>query len=235
MSDKLPKKGTSGVSQPALVRMLFAAIGEQEVALARVSRLLHDDVSQILSAVGLQLDAMRMDFRNEAPGIEGRAGEIQTMLEQVIEQLRDISNELDPSIVERTGLHFALDRLAGKVRDRFTGNLRLQLDPAARVPTLIAKPFYQIAECAIDIALERPGCSFIDIKLKRAQGEFVLEVRYDGTAEDSQLSFDRLRMDYYASKGNVALDVTDSATGTLVRASSPLPAPGPSPIEGSTV
>jgi signal transduction histidine kinase len=233
MSGKLPTKGTFGVSQPALVRMLFSAIGEQEAALGRVSRLLHDDVSQILSAVGLQLDAMRMDFRGEAPGIEARAGEIQTMLEQVIEQLRDISNELNPSIVERTGLHFALDRLAGKVRQRFSGTLRLQLDPATLVPTLIAQPFYQIAECAIEIAMERPGCSFLEIKLKRAHGEFVLEVHYDGTAEDSQLSFDRLRMDYYASKGNVALDVNDSSAGTVVRASSPIPEK--SPDAGSTV
>jgi signal transduction histidine kinase len=226
MSDKLPKKGTSEVSQPALVRMLFAAISEQETALARVSRLLHDDVSQILSAVGLQLDAMRMDFRNEAPGIETRAGEIQTMLEQVIEQLRDISNELNPSIVERTGLHFALDRLAGKVRERFSGALRLQVDPATLVPTLIAKPLYRIAECAIDIALARPGCSSIEIKLKRSRGEFVLEVRHNGLAEDSQSSFDRLRMDYYASKGDVTLDVKDSPAETVVRASSRIPIPG---------
>ncbi len=100
--------------QPVLAQKLFAAINEHEAVLARVSRLLHDDVSQILSAVGLQLDAMRMDFREQAPGLDGRAAEIQELLEQAIEQLRDISNELNPSIVERAGLRFALDRLAGK-------------------------------------------------------------------------------------------------------------------------
>ena len=78
--------------------------------------------------MGLQLDAMRMDFRDQAPGIDARAVEIQTMLEQVIEQLRDISNELNPSIVERAGLQFALDRLAGKVRKTFSGSLRLHFD-----------------------------------------------------------------------------------------------------------
>src|SRR5579864_4310751 len=138
MSDKLSKK-TVAVSQPALLRTLFGAIGDHEAALARISRRLHDDVSQIVSAVGLQLDAMRMDFRNEAPGIEHRAAEIQTMLELVIEQLRDIGNELNPSIVERAGLQFALDRLAGKVRERFSGTLRLQLDPATLVPTIDRK------------------------------------------------------------------------------------------------
>ena len=158
--------------QPALAQMLFAAINEHEAALGRVSRLLHDDVSQVLSAVGLQLDAMRMDFRAEAPGIEERAAEIQNMLEQVIEQLRDISNELNPSVVERAGLQFALDRLAGKIRKNFTGALRLHFDSAAHVPTTIAKTFYKIAECAVDNALARPRCSMIEIQVKRARGEW---------------------------------------------------------------
>src|ERR1700724_3375145 len=152
--------------QPALAQMLFAAVSEHEAALGRVSRLLHDDVSQVLSAVGLQLDAMRMDFRAEAPGIEERAAEIQNMLEQAIEQLRDISNELNPSIVERAGLQFAMDRLAGKIRKNFNGSLRLQFDPAARIPTAIATTFYKIAEGAVENALARPGCSLIEIKLK---------------------------------------------------------------------
>ena len=225
MGDK-PSKKAPAVSQAALVRMLFGTISEHEATLARVSRLLHDDVSQILSAVGLQLDAMRMDFRNAAPGIEARAAEIQTMLEQVIGQLREISNQLNPSIIERAGLQFALDRLAGDVRERFSGTLRLQLDPAALVPTSIATTFYKIAESAIESSLTRPGCSLIEVQLKRAQGEFVLEIRNNGRATDSngeETSLDRLRMDYYASINHVTLDVNESAKGgTIVRASYPM-------------
>ncbi len=97
-------------------------MNEHEAVLSRVSRLLHDDVSQVLSAVGLQLDAMRMDFRDQAPGVDSRATEIQELLEQAIEQLRDITNELNPSIVERAGLQFALDRLIGKARAGFIGH-----------------------------------------------------------------------------------------------------------------
>src|SRR5437660_10363613 len=119
MSDTPRMKGAKLPEQPALAQMLVAALNEHEAALSRVSRLLHDDVSQVLSAVGLQLDAMRMDFRELAPGLDGRAAEIQAMLEQAIEQLRDLSNELSPSIVERAGLQFALDRLIGRARKTF--------------------------------------------------------------------------------------------------------------------
>ena len=179
MSDKLSGM-TIPASQPGLAETLVAALHENEAVLARVARLLHDDVSQVLSAVGFQLDAMRMDFRDQTPGIDERAAEIQSMLEQAIEQLRDISNELNPSIVERAGLQFALDRLAGKVRKSFSGSLRLHFDPAARIPTTIATTFYKIAECAVDNALARPGCSLIEVKLKRLPSEFVLEIRDNG-------------------------------------------------------
>jgi signal transduction histidine kinase len=208
--------------------MLFAAINEHEAVLARVSRLLHDDVSQILSAVGLQLDAMRMDFRVQAPGVDGRAAEIQELLEQAIEQLRDISNELNPSIVERAGLQFALDRLAGTARANFSGTLRLHFDASLRVPTILAKAFYKVAECALETAIAAPGCSLIDIYVKRSQGEYVLEITDNGRADnldpDSE-PLGRLLMEYYASKNHVTLKIQRTpGKGSLIRASFPLPA-----------
>lgn len=231
MSGKDPIKRASQAAQPALTQLLFAAIHEHDAALAGVARLLHDDVSQVLSAVGLQLDAMRMDFRDQAPGIENRAIEIQAMLEQVIEQLRDISNELNPSIVERAGLPFALDRLAGKIRKSFSGTLRLHCDPGTHVPTPLATTLYKIAECALDSALARPGCTLIEVHLRRSQGEFVLEVRDDAmvdSADPQKLPLARLLMDYYASRNQVALDVECAANrGTVVRASHPRPKASP--------
>lgn len=226
MSGKQRIKGALPASQPALAQMLFAAVQDRDAALSGVARLLHDDVSQVLSAVGLQLDALRMDFRDQTTGIDDRVAEIQTMLEQVIEQLRDISNELNPSIVERAGLQFALDRLAGKVRKTFAGTLRLHFDPDARVPTTIATTFYKIAECAVENAIAQPNCSLVEIYLKRAPGEFVLEIR-DNAATDqtdqAAVPLSRLLLDYYASQGEVVLDMEAVPDGcNVVRVSHPL-------------
>lgn len=227
MSDKRPIKDNrvASGSQPALAQMLFAALNEHEAVLARVSRLLHDDVSQVLSAVGLQLDAMRMDFREQAPGVDSRATEIQELLEQAIEQLRDLTNELNPSIVERAGLQFALDRLIGKARTGFSGSLRLHFDGSLRVPTILAKAFYNITDCAIDIAKETPGCSLIDIQVKRVQGEYVLEISDNGRVDDmGSPPLGQLLMDYYASKNHVTLRIERVAgKGSVIRASFPLP------------
>lgn len=211
--------------QPALVQMLFAAMNEHEAVLSRVSRLLHDDVSQVLSAVGLQLDAMRMDFREQAPGLEQRAAEIQELLEQAIEQLRDITNELNPSIVERAGLQFALDRLIGKARAGFAGTVRLHFDSSLRVPTVLAKSFYKITEYALDIAKANRECSLIDIHVKRAQREYVLEISGNGSVDESGAApLGQLLMDYYASKNHVTLKTERvPGRGSIVIASFPMP------------
>lgn len=238
MSDKRPIGGQTPISgktkeprvtsapQPALAQMLFAAINEHEAVLARVSRLLHDDVSQVLSAVGLQLDAMRMDFREQAPGMDQRAVEIQELLEQAIEQLRDITNELNPSVVERAGLQFALDRLIGNARSGFDGTVRLHFDSSLRVPTVLAKTFYKIAECALDIAKSNRECSLIDIHVKRAQREYVLEISDNGIVDASTAApLGQLLMDYYASKNHVTLKTERvPGRGGIVVASFPLPA-----------
>jgi signal transduction histidine kinase len=220
------EKIVASAPQPALAQMLFAALNEHEAVLARVSRLLHDEVSQILSAVGLQLDAMRMDFREHAPAIDGRATEIQELLEQAIEQLRDITNELNPSIVERAGLQFALDRLIGKARSGYAGTLRLHFDASLRVPTVLAKAFYKITECAVDMAKAHRECSLIDIHIKRAQGEYVLEIVDNAPVDErAPASLGQLLMDYYASKNHVTLKVERvPGKGNAVRASFPMPA-----------
>src|SRR5271165_5054861 len=132
MSDNSSAKRPPEGRQPGLARMLVAAVNQREIQLSRVSGVLHDQVSQVLSAIGLQLDVMRLDFKQQAPDIEERTAEIQEMLERVINQLRDLSFELNPSVVERAGLHAALDGLAGRVRASFQGIFRIYFDPAVR-------------------------------------------------------------------------------------------------------
>ena len=104
---------------------------------------LHDDVGQVLSAIGLQLDVLRMDLRAKAPEIVDRTAEIQQLLGAVVERLRNLSYELNPSIVERAGFQFALDRLIGRYRDEFHGSIRFLFDSAVRLPTASATMLYK--------------------------------------------------------------------------------------------
>jgi signal transduction histidine kinase len=212
MSDKSRTGKTPGRVPPSLAQMLVKAINERETELAKVAQILHDEVGQVLSAVGLQLDVMRMDFKDRLPEIEGRTAEVQAMLESVIAQLRNLSYELNPSVVERAGLQVGLDRLVGRIRENFQGNIRLFYDPNLRVSPRVARDFYRIAESAVEDALEYPGCKQIEISVKQTKNAQIQEVRYESDlfsperADEPARIVRFLLMDHYATRGNLSLE-----------------------------
>ena len=69
---------------------------------------------------------------------------MQKVLEEMMERVREYSYELNPSTVERAGLRPALDRLAARVRERFTGTLRLNVDPSLKLDPKVASAMYQL-------------------------------------------------------------------------------------------
>ena len=121
-------------SQRLLKRMIVSAINAREVEFERVSRALHDEVGQVLSAVGLHLDVMKLDYKEQAPEIAGRVHEIQQILDRAITEVRALSYDLNPAVVERAGLQAALDRLVGRFRAEFKGSVRFFYDSAIRPP-----------------------------------------------------------------------------------------------------
>src|SRR4030095_4560974 len=108
--------------------LAFAALENHQSECSKVARLLHDEVAQILTAAGLQLDILRMDLADRVPEIGARTAEIQGLLDQVVKGVRDLSYQLNPDIVERAGLRLALDRMVGRLRKPFPGSLRLTYD-----------------------------------------------------------------------------------------------------------
>ena len=113
---------------------VLSALRAQGFERASMSKFLHDQVGQNLSAAGLQLDLLRMDLETVSPDACRHITDVQRMLESVMQQVRDFSYQLNPAMVERAGLHAALDRLLGRARSRFQGTVRLILSLPRRWP-----------------------------------------------------------------------------------------------------
>ena len=193
---------------------------------SRMSKFLHDSVGQNLSAAGLYLDLVRMDLQESAPEVCARIVEIQQMLEAMMQQVRDFSYELNPAMVERAGLHPALDRLLGRVRARFPGTLRLNCDPSFKIPVQYATALYQIAQEAVENALQHSGCSLIEIAVKSTRSGPVLEVRDNGKGFDpadvlgGRRGLGLMTMEHFAAQAGLELSISGAGgSGTVVRAS----------------
>jgi PAS domain S-box-containing protein len=204
---------------------VLGALKAQEFERNMVSRFLHDTVGQNLTALGLQLDLIRMDLENVSPETCARVVEIQQVLEAMMQRVREYSYELNPSIVERAGLRSALDRLTGRIRGRFTGSMRVKVDPSLRLDPKIASAMYQIAQEAVENAVQHASCSAIEIAVKSTRGGPALEIRDNGKGFDTSdllrgcRGLGLLSMEHYAAQAGLDLSITSNREmGTTVRA-----------------
>jgi signal transduction histidine kinase len=212
-------------AEQQLRHTVLGALKAQEFERNMMARFLHDSVGQNLTALGLQLDLIRMDLETAAPEVGQRVSEIQKSLGEMMEAVREYSYELNPATVERAGLRTALDRLAVRYRERFSGVVRVNVDPSLRVEPSLAAAYYQIAQEAVENAVQHSHCSALDISLKTHRGGIVLEVRDNGRGFDpddilgGHRGLGLLSMEHYAAQAGLELSIVSTRDiGTLVRA-----------------
>jgi signal transduction histidine kinase len=133
--------------------------------------------------------------------------------------------------VERAGLRAALDRLIGRIRPRFAGTVRLNVDPSLKLDPKIASAMYSIAQEAVENAVYHSSCSAIEIAVKSTRNGPSLEVRDNGRGFDpgdilgGRRGLGLLSMEHYAAQAGFELSITSSReTGTTVRAATTQPA-----------
>jgi signal transduction histidine kinase len=67
-------------------------VASAEKRLEHAGKLLHDDIGPLLSAAGLRLQLLRMDF----PETTERVREVTEVLDHAIDRVRELSQELRP-------------------------------------------------------------------------------------------------------------------------------------------
>ena len=215
-------------AEQELRNTVLSALKAQEFERNMLSKFLHDAVGQNLTALGLQLDLARMDLETVSPETCVRITEVQKVLETIMEQVRDYSYHLNPSAVERAGLRSALDRLVTHIRERFSGGLRVNVDPNLKIEPKFASAFYHIAQEAVENAVQHSGCAAIEIAVKSTRTGPSMEVRDNGKGFDpadilgGARGLGLLSMEHYAAQAGLDLSITSNKkSGTTVRAAVP--------------
>jgi signal transduction histidine kinase len=215
-------------AEQELRNTVLGALKAQEFERNMLSKFLHDAVGQNLTALGLQLDLARMDVETVSPETCVRIAEIQKVLETIMEQVREYSYHLNPSAVERAGLRSALDRLIIRIRERYNGGLRVNVDPSLKIDPKIASALYHIAQEAVENAVQHSGCSAIEIAVKSTRAGPSMEIRDNGKGFDpadilgGSRGLGLLSMEHYAAQAGLDLSITSNTeAGTAVRAAVP--------------
>jgi signal transduction histidine kinase len=196
-------------------RIVAAQDGERH----RLARDLHDGLQQ-------QLVVLRMQVGMLEDGDES-VGRLGQQLDSVIEQLREVTHDLYPSILVDRGLTAALHSYVG----RLPVSVRLNCEPEdfPRLPPELESGAYFLLGEAVTNALKHAGASTIALGLALRDGWLHVSVADDGggfSVEESPRRGGLLHMEDRVRSFGGALEITSApGRGTRVVASFPHRAP----------
>ncbi|MBP7692832.1 MAG: GAF domain-containing protein [Anaerolineales bacterium] len=155
----------------------------QEAERRHIARELHDEVGQVLTAVKINLQTLRRQPAL-APSVP-RLDETIDTVQRALEQVRNLSLDLRPSILDDLGLGAALEWYAQRLTQAAGLELHLALPEAApRWSPVIEITCFRVAQEALTNILRHAGARQVWIELQPSARELRVRVRDDGQGFD---------------------------------------------------
>ncbi len=227
MVDELEKsKEAIDSNERARTRLIDNLISAQEDERRRLARGLHDTVGQSLSSlsVGIALLAKLDDG-----SLAAKCEELQVLSAEVMTQIRAMSRELRPSVLDDLGLGAALERFAAHHAVRFPGTqVGVHVELADRLPPATETTLYRIIQEALTNATRHGRGHSLDVLVVEKQGSVRAIVEDDGHGFDVESarrqgnSVGLHAMSERAELLNGTLQIESSPRGTTVLVEIPL-------------
>jgi PAS domain S-box-containing protein len=156
----------------------------QEEERRRLARELHDEIGQTLTAIGISLQPMK---RSCTPAMRPHLEECIAVVDRAIQQVRHLSLDLRPSMLEDLGLvatlRWDLDRQARRVGYE----ARFVADPeVVRLSPAVAIAAFRVAQEALTNVARHAGARRVGVTLRLRDGSLRLAVRDDGAGFDPE-------------------------------------------------
>lgn len=150
-----------------------------EAEVGRIAHALHDQAGSILATATLELD---MAAKELLPSGHQRLAGVRRLLDETGEQLRHLSHELRPTILDDLGLRPALDFLAQGIEQRTGLNVNVSGQVRERLPVGAEIAIYRIAHEALNNAVRHGGESpTVDITIEQQGREIHCTIKDDGS------------------------------------------------------
>lgn len=153
-------------------------LSAQEAERRRISQELHDQIGQNLTAVLLELKRLR---GHVSDGWADTLADAQELARESLEELRRISYELRPAVLDDLGLASALAALADAIARR--AQIEVTDEVEAEVPSLppdVELAVYRVAQEALTNAVRHAGCTRVRLRLSAEGGAVYLRIADDG-------------------------------------------------------
>jgi signal transduction histidine kinase len=158
---------------------------EQEIQ--RIAHAVHDEAGQLLFAARL---AMSNAVHDIDPRLQSRMQEIGSILDQAEKQLRKLSHELRPTILDDLGLAPALESLAENVSTRAGLSIRVHSSLDGRYAQKIETTVYRVIQEALTNVTKHACARNVEIRLSRVKKHLQCVIHDDGAGFETSTALD---------------------------------------------
>jgi signal transduction histidine kinase len=136
-----------------------------EKEIRRIAHALHDESGQLLVSLHLQLAALARDVPAAQPKIQ----DCQALLDQAEQQLRHLSHELRPMVLDDLGWLAAIEFLATAISSRAMIPVQVRSSVTRRLPAAVETALYRVVQEALTNATRHSGASLIRVEIDQDQ------------------------------------------------------------------
>jgi signal transduction histidine kinase len=161
-----------------LAHLSSRMIEQHEEERRRLSRELHDETGQVFSAVKIELGVIR---ESVPPPQRARLDQALDLIDTGIRSIRNVTNDLRPSLLDDLGLLPALRSLVAEFAER--SGIRMQLTAPDMLPPLSEQAelaLFRALQEALSNVLRHAEARSVDIGISVNRDGVLLEVRDDG-------------------------------------------------------
>lgn len=172
--------------QERLRALTEGTLRAREEEARRIAHELHDEAGQLLASVHIALDGLA----GSDPAQREPVRRLHGLLDRVEQQLRRLSRELRPTILDDLGLTPALEWLAKGVSER-TGVVVTVRAPIGRLPALVETALYRVIQEALTNAGRHASASTVQVGVRAMEDAVEASVVDDGRGFDAGAALSR--------------------------------------------
>jgi signal transduction histidine kinase len=157
----------------------------QEEERRRISRELHDELGQALAILKLKMRSVKRDLRADQTAVKDECEQSLQYIDQVIDNVRRLSRNLSPSILEDLGLSAGLKRLVNDFTDCYQVEASLAIGEIDRLFSQKTQiMLYRILQEALTNVGKHAQASQISLGTQMEDGTVTFYVEDDGKGFD---------------------------------------------------
>jgi two-component system NarL family sensor kinase len=194
----------------------------QEIERERISKDLHDSLGGLLSTIKLQFDSVQSKMDDVGELREYKSAN--KMLDTAVNEVRSISQNLQPGALTKLGLIPALKDLFNRFDDETYPEIDFQYySIPEKIPTMISLSIYRVIQELLHNTIKHAKAKEILIQINTEDDEMVIQFEDDGVGYDSEnltrkgMGLENIRSRINYLKGQLSTESSDgNGTSTLI-------------------